>query len=152
MNINKEMNEKDNVMNVGAGEGEGEVKEDGDGTDKENRFSPVRAGDLIRALECVTAAVFRCSHVKAFLVSSDVIEASRGDLLFLSNTSSSPPTPVTRNPSRLNTVRERVREIFLLVIYLNQQQIVNSFCSIVLFIVTIDITNCLILFCCFIKS
>ena len=120
MNMNKEMNVKDNVTNEGKregeGEGEGEVKEDEDGTDKENRFSPVRAGDLIRALESVTAAVFRCSHVKAFLVSSDVIGAPRGDLLFLSNTSSSPPTPITRNPSSLNTVRVRGRYFFWLLI------------------------------------
>ena len=114
--MNKEMNVKDNVTNEGKregeGEGEGEVKEDEDGTDKENRFSPVRAGDLIRALKSVTAAVFRCSHVKAFLVSSDVIGAPRGDLLFLSNTSSSPSTPITRNPSSLNTVRVRGRYFF----------------------------------------
>ena len=148
------MNEKENVTNKGKGEedgeGEEEVKEDGDGTDKENRFSPVRAGDLIRALESVTAAVFRCSHVKAFLVSSDVIEAASGDLLFLLNASSSPPTPITRNPSRITTVRERERESFLghLSESAANRELYVFYCSCPLFfsIVTIAITNCLIPF------
>ena len=108
MNIKKEVNEKDDVTN--EVEGEEEAKVNGDGIDRENCFSPVRAGDLIRALESVTAAVFRCTHVKAFLVSSDVIGAPRGDLLFLFNASSSPTTPITRNPTRINTVSKRERD------------------------------------------
>ena len=62
----------------------------------------MRADDLLRAIESVTAAVFRCSHVKAFLVSSDVIGAPRGDLVFLSDTHS--PTLITRNSFTLDMV------------------------------------------------
>ena len=84
-------------------EGEGEGV--GERVDKENRFNPVRADDLLRALESVTAAVFRCSHVKAFLVSSDVIGAPLGDLVFLSDASS--PTAITGSSSTMREVSKR---------------------------------------------
>lgn len=99
--VKKEVEEEENNKN----DGEEEVKEerdrdvDGNGANDENRFIPVRADDLLRALESVTAAVFRCSHVKVFLVSSDVIGTLRGDLLFLSDAHASPSSSSSSSSS-----------------------------------------------------
>ena len=120
--VKKEEQEKEIIKNEGEGEetvkeegnGNGNGNGDGDGGDEENRFIPVRADELLRALESVTAAVFRCSHVKAFLVSSDVIGTPKGDLLFLSDayvsslssssSSSSSSGPVKGNSPTANMV------------------------------------------------
>jgi hypothetical protein len=89
--IKKVVEDKDIIKNGGEeevkeeGDGDEDGNGNGDGVDDENRFIPVRADDLLRSLESVSAAVFRCSHVKAFLVSSDVIGTPMGDLLFLSD-------------------------------------------------------------------
>jgi hypothetical protein len=110
----KEVVEEKEIIKNG-GEGEEEVKEDGngnkdgDGVDEENRFIPVRADDLLRALESVTAAVFRCSHVKAFLVSSDVIGTPRGDLLFLSDAHASSLSPTSSSSLRSSSTSSAVK-------------------------------------------
>lgn len=114
--VNEGEQEKDIIKNRGEeevkeeGYGDGNGDENGNVVDDENRFIPVRAEDLLRALESVTAAVFRCSHVKAFLVSSDVIGTLRGDLLFLSDASpsSSSSSSVKGSSSTANVVSKGV--------------------------------------------